>query len=135
MKPQIKWAEFIFPSTLLLAPITKELLEPIRMKERLDRLELGLQEALVNAAKHGNSLDSTKKLRVRRIITPNWYIWQIQDQGPGIPEEKRLCDLPSKIESENGRGLFLIHQCFDDVRWSQRGNRIQLGFRRVSGPC
>ena len=131
MKQPVKWSEFTFPSTLHLAPITKELLGPIRSKERLELLELGLQEALVNAAKHGNSLDSNKILRVRRIITPNWYIWQIQDQGPGIPEDKRLSNLPSKIESENGRGLFLIHECFDDVRWNQRGNRIQLGFRRA----
>jgi serine/threonine-protein kinase RsbW len=26
--------------------------------------------------------------------------------------------------------LFLIHQCFDDVRWSRRGNRLQLACRR-----
>jgi serine/threonine-protein kinase RsbW len=26
--------------------------------------------------------------------------------------------------------LFLIHQCFDDVRWSRRGNRLQLACSR-----
>ncbi|QNI64303.1 anti-sigma regulatory factor [Synechococcus sp. A15-44] len=25
--------------------------------------------------------------------------------------------------------MFLIHQCFDDVRWSRRGNRLQLACR------
>jgi hypothetical protein len=24
----------------------------------------------------------------------------------------------------------LIHHCFDDVRWSRRGNRLQLAVRR-----
>jgi serine/threonine-protein kinase RsbW/non-specific serine/threonine protein kinase len=24
----------------------------------------------------------------------------------------------------------LIYQCFDDVRWSRRGNRVQLASRR-----
>jgi hypothetical protein len=26
--------------------------------------------------------------------------------------------------------LFLIHSCFDDVRWSARGNRVQVALRR-----
>jgi anti-sigma regulatory factor (Ser/Thr protein kinase) len=34
------------------------------------------------------------------------------------------------VEAVSGRGLFLIHHCFDDVRWSQRGNRLQLAARR-----
>jgi anti-sigma regulatory factor (Ser/Thr protein kinase) len=34
------------------------------------------------------------------------------------------------VEARSGRGLFLIHHCFDDVRWSGRGNRLQLAVRR-----
>jgi hypothetical protein len=26
--------------------------------------------------------------------------------------------------------LFLIHQCFEDVRWSPKGNRVQLAITR-----
>ena len=81
--------------------------------------------------RHGNEGDPTKSLRVRRIITPKWLIWQIQDEGVGVPEDARLGCLPQKLDSNSGRGLFLIYQCFEDVRWSPRGNRIQLACRRA----
>jgi|TARA_B100001093_G_scaffold237671_1_gene227708 serine/threonine-protein kinase RsbW/non-specific serine/threonine protein kinase len=57
-------------------------------------------------------------------------IWQIQDEGEGLPSHARLGELPQYLEADQGRGLFLIYQCFDDVRWSRRGNRVQLASRR-----
>ncbi|MEB3305387.1 MAG: ATP-binding protein [Cyanobacteriota bacterium] len=132
----LRWADFITPSTLQLAPLLDLLLEPLRLAPdaRMD-LQLGLQEALVNAVRHGNGCDPCKCLRVRRILTPNWVIWQVQDEGPGIPSEARQRELPTNPEALTGRGLFIIHSCFDDVRWSGRGNRLQLAVRRarVSG--
>jgi anti-sigma regulatory factor (Ser/Thr protein kinase) len=38
--------------------------------------------------------------------------------------------LPLEPHACGGRGLFLIHHCFDDVRWSRRGNRVQVSVRR-----
>ena len=115
------------PSTLRLAKYVRILMEPLQCcKKTFERVELGLHEALVNAVIHGNHLDPTKNLRVRRIITPNWLIWQIQDEGNGISFSKRKTSLPDKLDAENGRGLFLIANCFDDVRWSKKGNRVQL---------
>ena len=125
-----RWSEFVLPSTLELSPHLKILLEPVDCQETFFRLELGLHEALVNAVKHGNSEDPHKSLRIRRILTPNWLIWQIQDQGNGLPLSARRGLLPPKLESNRGRGLFLIHKCFDDVRWSHRGNRLQVASRR-----
>ncbi len=132
-KPDFTWSDFVLPSTLQLSPIIQLLLEPVRGKETIGRVELGLQEALVNAVRHGNSGDPGKLLRVRRILTPNWLIWQIQDEGDGVPIHERVSSLPDELDANSGRGLFLIHQCFDDVRWSRRGNRLQLACRRKSG--
>ncbi len=106
------------------------LIEPVELKDLRERVELGLHEALINAVVHGNSNEPEKFIRIRRIITPNWFVWQIQDQGDGIKFSQRNFSLPSEIESENGRGLFLIHECFDDVRWSNKGNRLQIACRR-----
>ena len=132
----LRWADFITPSTLQLAPLLDLLLEPLRLspEARMD-LQLGLQEALVNAVRHGNGCDPCKCLRVRRILTPRWVIWQVQDEGPGIPCEARHRELPANPGALTGRGLFIIHNCFDDVRWSGRGNRLQVAVRRarVSG--
>ncbi|MFN5195576.1 MAG: ATP-binding protein [Cyanobacteriota bacterium] len=127
----LRWADFVTPSTLHLAPLLDLLLEPAGCPSSVrSELQLGLQEALVNAVRHGNGCDPAKCLRIRRIITPRWLIWQVQDEGPGLADDCRGHGLPDVNETPSGRGLFLIHHCFDDVRWSRRGNRLQLAVRR-----
>ena len=54
-----------------------------------------------------------------------------QDEGVGLPHQARRGCLPDTPDALSGRGLFLIHQCFDDVRWSRRGNRVQVACRRA----
>jgi serine/threonine-protein kinase RsbW len=126
----IRWADFITPSTLQLAPLLEVLLEPFRSSRQLPTLQLGLQEVLVNAVRHGNGGDPSKCLRVRRILTPHWLVFQVQDEGCGVPRDARSARLPEQPDALCGRGLFLIHSCFDDVRWSARGNRVQVALRR-----
>ncbi len=128
--PSFRWADFILPSTFQLSPLMELLLEPVDCNETSCRLQLGLQEALVNAVRHGNDGDPRKCLRIRRILTPNWLIWQIQDEGNGLSSDARQGCLPDQVDANQGRGLFLMHQCFDDIRWSRRGNRVQLACRR-----
>lgn len=82
------------PSTLQLAPLLEVLLEPISCVEQLSALQLGLQEVLVNAVRHGNANDPAKCLRIRRIVTPRWWVFQVQDQGCGLPLEARSVHLP-----------------------------------------
>jgi len=54
----------------------------------------------------------------------------VQDEGCGMPLQARQGQLPEQPDALSGRGLFLIHSCFDDVRWSARGNRVQVALRR-----
>ena len=129
-RPKIDWSNFELESSLQLNEFVDLLLEPIKSSHSSYLIKLGLHEALVNAVKHGNKLDPKKYIRVRRIITPNWWVWQIQDQGSGLEIKKRSFKLPNKITSENGRGLYIIDQCFDDIRWSNKGNRLQLALKR-----
>ena len=130
MESSKNWAVFIHPSTLKLSSFVETLLEPVICRESAKKIELGLHEALVNAVVHGNLSDPDKVIRVRRILTPNWIIWQIQDEGLGLVKNKRVSSLPLKIDVKSGRGIYLIHKCFDDVRWSRKGNRLQLSFRK-----
>ena len=125
-----RWTDFVVPSSLNLRLDLNMLIEPVDLKETRERIELGLHEALINAVVHGNLNAPEKFIRIRRIITPNWLVWQIQDQGNGINIPQRNFSLPSEIDAESGRGLFLIHECFDDVRWSNKGNRLQIACRR-----
>ena len=129
-RPSINWSNFELCSSLQLSDFVDLLLEPIKSSRYIYRTKLGLHEALINAVTHGNKLDPHKAIRVRRIITPNWCVWQIQDQGNGLEIKKRLYKLPKKFTSLNGRGLYIINECFDDIRWSNKGNRLQLALKR-----
>lgn len=125
----VKWDKLSFASTLYLYPIIDTLLEraPSRMR---DELRLGLQEALVNAAKHGNSLDPSKHVSVQYAEIQGCYWWVITDQGNGfeLPHGCRVC--PEGVDSDSmddcGRGLFILHQIFDQVYWSPKGNEVSL---------
>ena len=130
MKPSKNCVVFIHPSTLKLTSFVETLLEPVICKETAKKIELGLHEALVNAVVHGNLCNPNKVIRVRRILTPNWFVWQIQDEGVGIVKNKRVSSLPLKIDVNSGRGIYLIHKCFDDLRWSRKGNRLQLSTKK-----
>ena len=129
-RPSINWSNFELDSSLQLNDFVDLLLDPIKSSHYRYRIKLGLHEALVNAVKHGNKLDPHKSIRVRRIITPNWCVWQIQDQGNGLEIKKRIYKLPEKQSNVNGRGLYIINECFDDIRWSNKGNRLQLALKR-----
>ena len=129
-RPSINWSNFELCSSLQLSDFVDILLEPIKSSRYSYRTKLGLHEALINAVIHGNKLDPHKLIRVRRIITPNWCVWQIQDQGNGLEIKKRVYKLPRKISNINGRGLYIINECFDDIRWSNKGNRLQLALKR-----
>ena len=121
---------FELESSLQLSDFVELLLEPLYKYQHLYLIRLGLHEALVNAVKHGNKFDSSKIIKVKRIITPHWWVWIIQDQGKGMKKDKRKFNLPKRIDSVSGRGLFIINECFDDVRWSPKGNKLQLALRR-----
>lgn len=128
-----QWESLSFASTLYLCPILDALLisAPNQLK---DELRLGLQEALVNAAKHGNNLDPEKVVSVRYAKAGGYYWWIVTDQGEGF-EEPISCLCPSAEHtqvSESGRGLFILHQVFDQVQWSADGKEVHLAKRAQS---
>jgi anti-sigma regulatory factor (Ser/Thr protein kinase) len=129
------WGTISFASTLYLCPIIDLLLEQIPRKWQPE-LRLGLQEALVNAAKHGNKLDPSKTVVVHFSVVHDEYWWVISDEGSGFsppclnPAEDTGI-LPDD-ESESGRGLCLLHQIFDQVHWNRQGTELRL-CKQVNG--
>ncbi len=119
------WKTISFPSTLYLCPVLDVLLANIP-EEWQAELRLGLQEALVNAAKHGNQLDPTKIVSVKYLLTDNEYYWVIGDEGYGFTPDDQL---PPQ-DSECGRGLCILYQIFEEVHWNSRGNELRL-FKQV----
>ncbi len=131
-----RWDSLSFSSTLYLRPILDALLAPTPGLLH-DELRLGLQEALVNAAKHGNQLDPQKVVSVRYAKADGYYWWVVSDQGKGFKQpvtcpcptgDSYLLDAQMDIQmvSECGRGLYILHQVFDQVCWSEDGKEIQL---------
>ncbi|MEL6385395.1 MAG: ATP-binding protein [Cyanobacteria bacterium J06626_18] len=97
-------------------------------------IRLGLQEALVNAVKHGNHLDPQKVISVRYRASGNQYWWVIEDQGGGFDFSRCCC--PDECDptvheqggavNDCGRGLYILHQIFDEVRWDRGGRELHL---------
>jgi anti-sigma regulatory factor (Ser/Thr protein kinase) len=130
--PVTRWESLSFTSTLYLRPILDALLEPTPDPLH-DELRLGLQEALVNAAKHGNGLDPQKVVSVRYAEANGCFWWIVTDQGEGFMQSANcVCPSPDVAAldmaavSECGRGLFILHQVFDQVVWSKNGKEVHL---------
>lgn len=131
-----KWSTMSFASTLYLCPILDLLLANVPLEWRAE-LRLGLQEALVNAAKHGNKLDPNKMVVVKFSVTTSEYCWIIADEGRGFAPNttKRLNVIDSckveeyflpEDEAESGRGLCILHKIFDRVHWNSQGTQLTL---------
>jgi len=124
------WSTISFSSTLYLYPILDLLLANIPSFLEPE-IRLGLQEALVNAAKHGNRLDPQKTVLVEFCISNKGYSWVISDEGQGFSPQRCDCEnhlaphLPPDV-SENGRGLCILHQVFDKVYWNSQGTKLHL---------
>jgi serine/threonine-protein kinase RsbW len=123
------WNTMSFASTLYLCPIL-DLLTANIPDDLEAEIRLGLQEALVNAAKHGNKLDPSKSVVVQFSISKDEYSWVITDEGKGFDhpcEHRYPCcpDLPPE-EAENGRGLCMLQQIFDGVHWNAQGTQLRL---------
>jgi len=123
------WNTVSFASTLYLVPILELLLAEIPLQWRSE-VKLGLQEALVNAAKHGNKLDPRKMVLVRFSIVTDQYWWIISDEGVGFRPPQawdiELDQSPACQERECGRGLYILHQVFDQVQWNRQGTELRL---------
>jgi serine/threonine-protein kinase RsbW len=96
-------------------------------------IRLALEEALVNAIKHGNKLDPAKHVKVEAAISPLQVVFVIEDEGPGfkrsgIPDPR----LESNIDRCCGRGLLLMESYMDRVEYSRGGRRVRMVKRNGS---
>ncbi len=124
-----QWSTLSFPSTLFLQPVLERLL--IHVPETIrEEVRLGLQEALVNAAKHGNELNPQKVVLVRYSITEDQIHWVITDQGEGFDppcsHSVVVDELLPETTAETGRGLFILYEIFDEVYWNAQGTELSL---------
>jgi len=90
-------------------------------------IKIALEEALVNAIKHGNKLDPRKQVRIEASITPKQTEICIEDEGPGF--DRSLVPDPlseENLEKSSGRGILLIESYMSQVSWDHGGRRVRM---------
>ena len=88
-------------------------------------IHLSMEEALVNAVKHGNKYNPAKKVHVRVGISSNLFRSEITDEGEGFDPAK-LPDPtdPDYLDKPNGRGVMLMRNFMTRVVYNDRGNAV-----------
>jgi CheY-like chemotaxis protein len=90
-------------------------------------LFIALDEAFVNAVKHGNKNDPSKLVRITADLSAKEARFTIEDEGEGF----RVNDIPDPRDPANlfktsGRGVLLIYNIMDEVMYNERGNRLTM---------
>lgn len=95
-------------------------------------LRVALSEALINAILYGNGEDDSKGVALRVLFGRHAVEMEVTDEGEGF-DYQVLPDptLPTNRLRPCGRGVFLIRQLVDEVRFNDTGNSICMILRRT----
>ncbi|MGI9167093.1 MAG: ATP-binding protein [Pyrinomonadaceae bacterium] len=131
--------EFELPSDLsLMNGVLQYLLGRVAklglIKPERSNLFIALDEAFVNAVKHGNKSDPTKLVRITAELSPKEASFTVEDEGQGfnVQEIPDPCD-PANLFKTSGRGVLLIYNIMDEVEYNAQGNRVKM-VKRPEGP-
>jgi anti-sigma regulatory factor (Ser/Thr protein kinase) len=115
-----------------IADVTDGVMGVLRNKawpeDKAIEVELALQEALANAIRHGCKGDRSK--RIQCCVTSDEsgeVVIVIRDPGTGFD----LTSVPNPLEGDNvfkprGRGIYLINELMDEVRFADEGREIRM---------
>ncbi len=132
MKDRREKIDFEVPSLItLMDDILEYLMKRVEklgvVRPEKSNLFVALDEAFVNAVKHGNKFDKHKMVRISVEITPKRASFTIEDEGEGFD----VSTIPDPTDPENllktsGRGVMFIYNIMDEVSYNQRGNRLTM---------
>ncbi|MBA2647563.1 MAG: ATP-binding protein [Pyrinomonadaceae bacterium] len=96
-------------------------------------LFIALDEAFVNAVKHGNRGDTSKLVRITAELSSKEARFTIEDEGDGF----KVNEIPDPLDPANlfkasGRGVLLIYNIMDEVAYNERGNSLTMVKRAES---
>ncbi|MEQ1828353.1 MAG: ATP-binding protein [Pirellula sp.] len=93
----------------------------------LFRIQMAIEEAVVNAIEHGNKREVAKKVHVILRVTPQEAWMQVTDEGCGFdhrnvadPTDDELLDKP------RGRGVLLIRELMSESFYNECGNQVTM---------
>ena len=84
-------------------------------------VSVAVRESVINAIKHGNAEDETKRVLVEfqlhPITQPTQLTVRVVDQGTGFDPEAVADPLaPENLLKSSGRGIFFMRSFMDDLR-------------------
>ena len=90
-------------------------------------VHLALEEAFLNAVKHGNKMDPTKKVMLQYLVDDEKVEIRMADEGEGfdprsIPDPR----LGENLYRPEGRGLLLMTTYMDVVEYNKQGNALRM---------
>jgi serine/threonine-protein kinase RsbW len=88
--------------------------------DQLHWVSVAVRESVINAIKHGNEQDESKRVVVEFSPVPSdnpeELVIRVADQGPGFDPEALADPLaPENVLKSSGRGIFLIRNFMDEV--------------------
>lgn len=94
-------------------------------EEDIFSVHLALEEAFINAVRHGNKMDPAKGIKIDYSVAQDKIEVSVTDEGDGFDPEA----VPDPRYGENlykpeGRGLFLMRSYMDVVKFNERGNSV-----------
>jgi len=90
-------------------------------------VHLALEEAFLNAVKHGNKMDSSKEVKIECSVDFEKIEISVTDQGEGF-EPASVADprYGKDLYKPGGRGLLLMNSYMDMVKFNERGNSLYM---------
>lgn len=109
----------------------KKLVEKYRLSpDAYGNILISLTEAVNNAIIHGNRKDESKSVRIQLSQNNGHLAIRVSDEGRGFDYSK-LADptLPENRTKLGGRGVFLMKQLADGIRFHDNGRTVEMKFR------
>jgi serine/threonine-protein kinase RsbW len=112
--------------------VVEQVMEAIRetkcVNGKEDAIELSLQEALANAVVHGAKEDPSKVVEcLVACDDQRGVLIIVRDPGVGFdPQAIPSCTMGENLYSNHGRGIFLINQLMDEVKFRRNGTEIHM---------
>ena len=95
--------------------------------EAVFAIHLALEEGFLNAVKHGNKLDSSKRVNVKYLIGPEQFDIFITDEGEGFqPDIVADPRCEENLYKPCGRGMLLMRSFMDVVEYNKAGNCVHM---------
>lgn len=113
-------------------PIVQKIMSVVRemgcAAGREFEIEQSLFEALNNAIEHGSKHDRSKHVQCCVACDhERGMLIVVRDPGPGFdPSSIPSPVIGSNLFSEGGRGIYLINQLMDEVRFEKGGTEIHM---------